>query len=61
MSDAGKPKNRSIRGVGALFIPACLFLGTGTGWAFHHLVSGVFVGLGAGLLVFAIVMMVVHE
>jgi len=40
---------------GALFIPACLFLGIGFGFFTNQLVPGIFFGLGLGFLLFAIV------
>ena len=54
-----KPKAR--KGNSALFIPAGLFLGMGTGWLFGDLIPGMFVGLGAGLLVYAVVMIAVRD
>ncbi len=54
-----KPKGRP--GTSALLIPAGLFLGMGTGWVFDNLVPGIFVGLGAGLLVFALVLIAVRD
>ena len=48
-----KTKNR--REMGGLFIPACLFLGMGFGFVADKLVGGMFVGLGAGFLLFALV------
>ena len=40
--------------LGAIFIPAGLFIGMGIGWALGFLVPGLFIGLGAGFLLFAI-------
>lgn len=40
---------------GALFIPACLFLGMGWGFVTYNFVGGMFLGLGAGFLLFALV------
>jgi hypothetical protein len=54
-----KPKGR--KGNSALFIPAGLFLGMGTGWLFGNFLPGMFVGLGAGLLVFAVIMIAVRD
>jgi len=39
---------------GALFIPACLFLGMGWGFVVDKLVGGLFLGLGIGFLLFAL-------
>ncbi|MDH3216847.1 MAG: hypothetical protein OEN01_11220 [Candidatus Krumholzibacteria bacterium] len=41
--------------VSGLCIPGCLFIGMGIGWALGYLVQGMFVGLGAGFLVMALV------
>ena len=41
--------------VGGVFVPACLFIGMGIGWALGYLVPGMLVGLGAGLLAMALV------
>jgi hypothetical protein len=38
----------------ALFIPAGLLLGMGCGFLFDNLVAGLFIGLGAGMVIFAI-------
>ncbi len=61
MTEAFETKHKGRRGASALFIPAGLFLGMGTGWAFNNFVSGMFVGLGVGLLVFALVMIAVRD
>jgi hypothetical protein len=51
-----RAKNRKEkRENGALFIPACLFLGMGWGFVANNLVGGLFLGLGAGFLLFALV------
>jgi hypothetical protein len=61
MIEAGQPKFRGPRGSSALFVPAGLFLGVGTGWAFGSMVSGLLVGLVAGLLVFAMIAVAKHD
>ena len=61
MAEAGNPTRKDRRGASALSIPAGLFLGMGTGWVFNNLIPGMFVGLGAGLLVFAIMMVAVRD
>jgi uncharacterized membrane protein len=38
----------------ALFIPAGILLGMGCGFLFNNLVAGMFIGLGAGMVTFAI-------
>jgi hypothetical protein len=48
-----KQKHKEDRG--ALFIPACLFLGMGFGFTIDNFVAGLFFGLGLGFLLFAIV------
>jgi hypothetical protein len=53
--EAGQPKRGGRWDLSALFVPVGLFLGMGTGWAFGELVSGLVVGLGAGVLVFAMI------
>ncbi len=61
MSDEPEPSFKRRTRASALFIPAGLFLGTGTGWAFNNLVPGMFVGLGAGLLVFAFIIISLRD
>lgn len=38
----------------ALFIPAGLLLGMGFGFLFKDLVAGLFIGLGGGMVIFAV-------
>jgi hypothetical protein len=40
---------------GAIFIPACFFLGFGLGFAFNNIPAGMFAGLGLGFFLFAVV------
>jgi hypothetical protein len=40
--------------LGALFIPAGIFLGMGFGFLFGDFVAGLFIGMGTGFLLFAI-------
>ncbi len=40
----------------ALFIPAGVLLGMGAGFAFNNLPAWMFIGLGAGMVTFAILM-----
>ncbi len=61
MSEVRDQKPKGRKGSSALFIPAGLFLGMGTGWLFGNFVPGMFVGLGAGLLVFAIITIAVRD
>jgi len=51
-----RAKNRKERREnGALFIPACLFLGMGWGFVSYNFTGGLFLGLGTGFLLFALV------
>lgn len=56
-----EPKKGKRRGAGALFIPAGLFIGMGIGWAFGYLVQDTSIGLGAGFLAFAIIMLAMRD
>jgi len=48
-STPNKKENKS-----ALFIPAGILLGMGMGFVFNNLPAWMFIGLGAGMVVFAI-------
>jgi hypothetical protein len=61
MSETREPKKKISKGAGGLFIPAGLFIGMGIGFATGNLVPWLFVGLGGGLLLFAIIMIAVRE
>ena len=37
-----------------VFVPACLLIGMGVGWLAGHLVAGLFIGLGVGMLLMAV-------
>lgn len=50
-----KTKSKKQRDPGALFIPACLFLGMGWGFVSYNFTGGLFLGLGTGFLLFALV------
>jgi hypothetical protein len=54
-------KKDKRKSAGGLFIPAGLFIGMGIGWALGYLVQGLLVGLGAGFLAFAIIMLRMRE
>ena len=60
MSDENeKPRNRwEVSGV---FIPGCLLIGMGIGWAFDHLVVGLFIGMGVGFLLMGISRLVIRN
>ncbi|MFC1984087.1 hypothetical protein ACFLVO_03655 [Chloroflexota bacterium] len=44
-----------------MFIPAGLFIGMGIGWAIDSFLPGMFIGLGAGFVCFAIAMLAVRD
>jgi hypothetical protein len=48
-------KDKKISSAGGLCVPAGLFIGMGIGWALGYLVPGLLIGLGAGLLLMALV------
>ena len=48
-------EKRRMKNPGPLFIPAGLFIGMGIGWALDHQIQGMFIGLGAGFLAFALI------
>lgn len=50
-----KKRKKHKNEIGALFIPAGLFIGMGLGFFYNQLVVGMFLGLGAGFLLFAII------
>ena len=54
MSDENE-KPRSRWGASGVFIPACMFIGMGIGWAFGQLVVGLFIGMGVGFLLMGVV------
>ena len=55
MSDEERD-NRSKKAweASGVLVPAGLLIGMGIGWIFGHLVPGLFIGLGAGMLAMAI-------
>jgi hypothetical protein len=59
--EAKELKKSKTRIAGGLFIPAGLFIGMGIGWALGHLVEGLLIGIGAGFLVFAIVVLIFRD
>lgn len=61
MSDVNEPRKKISKGASALFIPAGLFIGMGVGFATDKFVPWMFIGLGSGLLLFAIFMVAVRE
>lgn len=61
MSQQADPKKKSRKGASALFIPADLFVGMGIGFAIDNLIPALFIGLDAGFVIFALVMIVVKD
>ena len=61
MSEVKKPQKKSRKGASALFIPAGLLIGMVIGIATDKLVADMVTGLGAGMLVFALVMILVRD
>ena len=61
MSEVKEPRKKSRKGASALFIPAGLLIGMGIGFATDNLVADMFTGLGAGMLIFALVMILVRD
>ena len=55
-----KPKSKKME-AGGLMIPAGLFIGMGIGWAFDSMVPGMFIGLGAGFLGLALVVLLKRD
>ena len=58
--EAKGTKKWNKKGAAGVFIPAA-FIGMGIGWLFGYHVAGMFIGLGAGFLAFAILAFVVRE
>ncbi len=61
MAEVKEPPKKSRKGAAGLFIPAGLLIGMGVGFATGNLVASMFVGLGAGFLIFALVMVIVRD
>ncbi len=62
MGEQSKESNKEgRRKFAGIFIPAGLFIGMGVGWAIDNFLPGMFIGLGAGFLGFAIIMVAVHD
>lgn len=61
MSETKEQRPRSRKAVSGVLIPAGLFIGMGIGFALDNLVAFMFIGLGAGLLAFAIIMVAVRD
>jgi hypothetical protein len=57
-TESNKEKRRKTAGI---FVPAGLFVGMGIGWALGNFLPGMFIGLGAGFLGFAIAMLAVRD
>jgi hypothetical protein len=56
-------QERSKRGweAAGVAVPAGLLIGMGVGWLFDHMVPGLFIGLGAGMLVMGIIRLAVNK
>ena len=50
-----KDERKKRWGASGLFVPACLLIGMGVGFLVDHLVAGLFIGLGVGLFLMAVV------
>ena len=62
MSEGEKEPRGDRRYVaGGVSVTAGLFIGLGIGWALGYLVQGLLIGMGAGFLLFAIIMLTVRE
>jgi hypothetical protein len=62
MSEGEKEPRSNRRYVaGGVSVTAGLFIGLGVGWAMGYLVQGLLIGMGAGFLLFAIIMLTVRE
>jgi len=58
IEETKESKRKAFVGV---FIPAGLFIGMGIGFATDSFVPWMFIGLGAGFLLFALVMVLVRD
>jgi hypothetical protein len=56
-----EPEKEKRKSAGGLFIPAGLFIGFGVGWSLGYPVQGLLVGLGIGILVFAVISLTVKD
>ena len=56
-----EPRKDKRRNYGGIFVPAGLFIGMGVGWAMGYMVQGMLIGLGAGFLLFGIIMVMVKD
>lgn len=56
-SESDKVKSRWE--VSGIFIPGCLFIGMGVGWALGQFVVGLFIGLGAGFVLMGIARLII--
>ena len=53
--DQDKAREKRNREIAGYVMAACLLLGLGTGFLTKHLVAGLFIGMGVGLLGMALV------
>lgn len=61
MSETREQKPKSRKAASGAVVPAGLLIGMGVGFALDNLVAFMFIGLGAGLLAFAIIMLAVRD
>ena len=59
MAEEAKKDKKYV--AGGLMIPAGLLIGMGIGWAMDYLVQGMLIGLGAGFLLFGIVVLIARD
>jgi len=58
MTDDERQSKKGWEAAGVL-VPAGLLIGMGVGWLFGNLVPGLFIGLGAGLLLMVVIRLIV--
>ena len=59
--DMAEEKKSPRKSAAGTLVAAGLILGMGIGWAFGYLVPGLFIGLGVGLLAYAIIMLTAKD
>ena len=61
MSEVKEPQKKSRKRASILFIPVGLLIGMGIGFAANSPLSYMITGLGAGMLIYALVMILVRD
>ena len=56
-----KDRSKKAWEASGVLVPAGLLIGMGVGWIFGHLVPGLFIGLGAGLLAMALLQLILRK